>query len=162
MNEEVLERLLIDRALGALAPDVESLLTDYLAARPQASGEAAELERVVRQSAAALKQPGRVIPLPRKLQTARWVGNALRFRQRLALAASFVVGAALAAVLLEANRSGSGQSAAHIAQRPAPAAVRTQPLVLEGQAASLPFWSNQRALLLVAASQHPGNLPASN
>jgi len=45
IDPEILERLLIDRALGELSPDAEALLEDYLARQPEASEEAQEIAR---------------------------------------------------------------------------------------------------------------------
>ena len=45
IDPEILERLLIDRALGELSPDAEALLDDYLAREPEASEEAEEIAR---------------------------------------------------------------------------------------------------------------------
>jgi len=47
LNSETLERILFDRSLGELAPDVEALLRDYLADRPQAGRLAEEAEQTV-------------------------------------------------------------------------------------------------------------------
>ncbi|HVS69627.1 MAG TPA: hypothetical protein VHQ47_00060 [Phycisphaerae bacterium] len=43
MNGEMLERLLMDRALGGLAPEVEALLVEYLERDEKARGRAEEL-----------------------------------------------------------------------------------------------------------------------
>lgn len=47
MKPETLERILFDRSLGELAPDVEALLQDYLEDRPQAGHLAEEAEQTV-------------------------------------------------------------------------------------------------------------------
>jgi hypothetical protein len=47
LNSETLERILFDRSLGELAPDVEALLRDYLADRPQAGRLAEAAEQTV-------------------------------------------------------------------------------------------------------------------
>jgi len=56
MDEEVIERLLIDRAVGALDPDVEALLCDFLAGNREiderylATAEVVELSRTLLRS----------------------------------------------------------------------------------------------------------------
>ncbi|MGD0813435.1 MAG: hypothetical protein ABSA83_07515 [Verrucomicrobiota bacterium] len=63
MKSDVLERLLIDRASGELAPDVEELLEAHLEREPAARKEAAEIEdtlRLARQAMAGQK----VVKLP--------------------------------------------------------------------------------------------------
>ena len=54
IDPEILERLLIDRALGELSPDAEALLEDYLAREPEASEEAEEIARAVDAARCAL------------------------------------------------------------------------------------------------------------
>jgi anti-sigma factor RsiW len=63
MNNEVLERLLIDRAAGELPPDVEELLEAHLLQNPAASKEAAQIGETLRLARLALAgQPE--VPLP--------------------------------------------------------------------------------------------------
>jgi len=56
MNKEVIDRLIIDRAVGALDPDVETLLDDYLSQhqeiedRFRATAEAVQLSRTLLRS----------------------------------------------------------------------------------------------------------------
>ena len=47
MDKEILDRLLMDRALGALEPDVEALLEHYLAQHPDDSVRCRETEDLV-------------------------------------------------------------------------------------------------------------------
>jgi anti-sigma factor RsiW len=66
MNNEVLERLLIDRAAGELSPDVEELLEAHLQQDPAARKEAAEIGETLRLARLALAgQPAVALPVPR-------------------------------------------------------------------------------------------------
>ena len=63
MNKEVLERLLMDRAVGELPPDVEVLLEDHLDEHPEARKEAVAIGETVRLARQALAgQPAEVLP----------------------------------------------------------------------------------------------------
>ena len=71
MKQEILNRLLIDRSLGALAPDVAALLEAYLEREPADSEAAAEIEESVRLARKALEggpavqlPPLKMLPLP--------------------------------------------------------------------------------------------------
>ena len=63
MTQEILNRLLIDRSLGALAPDVTALLDGYLEREPDHSEVAGEIEESVRLAKLALRS-GPAIQLP--------------------------------------------------------------------------------------------------
>ncbi|MGP8199204.1 MAG: anti-sigma factor family protein [Limisphaerales bacterium] len=63
MKSDVLERLLIDRAAGELAPDVEELLEAHLEREPAARREAAEIEETLRLARLALAGQ-KVVELP--------------------------------------------------------------------------------------------------
>lgn len=102
MNRECLERLIRDRAAGALEPDVAELLEAFVAGRP----EARELERL---SAAAtlarkaLAQPSAIrVPAFPQAAIARRAGRSrtIRLARPIALAAS------LAAAFLIGRRQG--------------------------------------------------------
>ncbi len=63
MNNEVLERLLIDRAAGELSPDVEELLEAHLLQHPAAREEAAQIGETLRLARRALAgQPAVTLP----------------------------------------------------------------------------------------------------
>jgi anti-sigma factor RsiW len=63
MKNDVLERLLIDRAAGELSPDVEELLEAHLQQEPAARREAAEIEETLRLARLALAgQPAVALP----------------------------------------------------------------------------------------------------
>ena len=47
MDAETLQRLMLDRALGALPSDCETLLDAYLASRPEAAALSRELDAAV-------------------------------------------------------------------------------------------------------------------
>ena len=57
MNPELLERLLIDRALGQLSPDVVALLSEHLGKNPQIAKLADELDETVMLATNATKRP---------------------------------------------------------------------------------------------------------
>ena len=66
MNNEVLERLLIDSASGELAPDVAELLEAHLQQNPAARKEAAEVGETLRLAQLALAgQPSAALPVVR-------------------------------------------------------------------------------------------------
>ena len=74
IDPEILERLLIDRALGELSPDAEALLEDYLAREPEASEKAEEIARTVGAARCALAPSEEVDShaLPPLLLYGRW------------------------------------------------------------------------------------------
>jgi hypothetical protein len=157
MNHEILERLLIDRALGQLTEDVEALLAEHLSSSSQAGKMAEDIEMTVSLAAKAL--PPSRIAAPAQFP----ISNLLReehFRRRLALAASFILGAGVAFLGLKAAtlRSDHAATPPAVAQSvnavPAP-----QPSAeVEREAQFLPFWSNRRAILLAtAARRQPEN-----
>jgi len=58
MDNEILDRLLIDRAVGALDPDVETLLDDYLARNREIEERFLETAEVVKLSRTLLRSEG--------------------------------------------------------------------------------------------------------
>jgi anti-sigma factor RsiW len=54
MNQEIIERLVIDRASGELTPDTAALLEDLLGREPAAQAEAAKIEETLRLAKRAL------------------------------------------------------------------------------------------------------------
>ncbi|TWT44619.1 hypothetical protein RAS1_10340 [Phycisphaerae bacterium RAS1] len=66
MNAETLERLILDRALGALDADVAALLDAHLRDNPAAAAEAAAIERTMARVRAATRTnpPINVPPFP--------------------------------------------------------------------------------------------------
>lgn len=81
MNIDTLDRLLLDRALGALDAESAELLDAYLAAAPSAADRAARYDAAAQRVRAALLEPAtaeRVPPFPhdllaRKVRTLRLV-----------------------------------------------------------------------------------------
>ena len=153
MNPDTLENILIDRALGALSPDVETLLQEYLATHPDAAATVAEWEATVALTTAVMRHPPSPRALPPCVATAF---SPSRTQSVLALAASFVVGAGITMLALHATAP--RQAPVLIAQQPAhivplaPAKVKLPPEI-ERRARSLPFWSRERAYLLAGATR---------
>jgi anti-sigma factor RsiW len=156
MKPDIIERLLLDRALGRLDPDVDALLADYLANDAFAATQARELQDVVHLASEAVRQPVPAVEPPNQIRRLIWRHRAER---TLALAASFVIGVGITALALRANlwhddNSVSLAPSIQNASTPSPclnALVKTK---IE----SLPFWSNQRLYLLASASTADANV----
>src|ERR1051325_3403125 len=65
MNNEVLERLLIDHDAGELSPDVEELLENHLQQDPAARVKASELRETLQLARLALASES-IVALPRR------------------------------------------------------------------------------------------------
>jgi hypothetical protein len=151
MKSDVLERLLMDRALGHLEPDVEALLADYLGDDKMAVIQHRELQNVVHLATEVVRRPAPPIELPNPIHRLMWRHRA---EQALALAASFVVGVGITALVLCASfRPGNVaiSSAPANVGRPVVSTARLTPVASKIE--SLPFWSNQRAYLLASAAE---------
>jgi anti-sigma factor RsiW len=150
MKPDILERLLMDRALGHLDPDAEVLLADYLVNDPAAATQARDLQETVRLATEVMRRPAPVVEMPTQIHQLVW---RRRTERMLALAASFVVGAGLTALLIHETYLPIG---AVVASRPAttgsPKVAVLRPSLVKGQIESLPFWSNQRIYLLASAA----------
>ena len=72
MKPDVLERLLMDSALGRLEPDVEALLADHLAVDPSAATQAKELQSVVNLATEVIRTPSPAVELPRQIRPLIW------------------------------------------------------------------------------------------
>ena len=144
MKPDILERLLMDRALGRLDPDAEVLLADYLANDPAAATQARELQETVHLAAEVMRSPAPALEMPVQIHRLAWHHRA---EQVLALAASFVVGVGLTALLIHANPHQENVTVA----RP-PTIAKIQPALVKGKIESLPFWSNQRIYLLASTA----------
>ena len=162
MKPDVMERLLIDRALGRLDPDVDALVADYLANDPASAAQARELHDVVDLATEAVRQPVLAVEVRQGLATPNAFGAPHQFHrlvwrhraeQVLALAASFAIGAGITAAAFRANlrHDDSTVSLAQSIQN-APSRLPRQNALLEGRINSLPFWSNQRLYVLAQAS----------
>ena len=148
MNQEILENLLIDRALGQLSPDVAALLDDYLAHNPAAAELATTLDDTVALASNILK------PLPHPIKPATDF-KVVRFptpvRLTLAMAASFAVGIGITFLAVQGLRPVSPtDSQPRIAEQPAtkPSPTPSEYAHASPEARSLPFWSRERAYLL--------------
>lgn len=154
MKPEVMERLLMDSALGRLDPDVEALLADHLAGDLAAATQARELQSVVRLATEAVRTPAPVVELPSQIHRLVWRHRA---EQVLALAASFVVGMGITALVFHANFRRENVAVAHAPAIPNPPTVAgTRTALVVSRLDSLPFWSNQRVYLLAAAASKTG------
>ena len=154
MKPDVLERLLMDSALGRLDPDVEALLADHLAGDPAAATQARELQSVVRLATDAIRTPLPAIELPCQIHRLVWRH---RTEQVFALAASFVVGAGITALVFHANLRRENVTAARTPAIPSsPIVAGTQSASMASKLDSLPFWSNQRVVLLAAGASKAG------
>ena len=100
MKPDVMERLLMDRALGRLDPDVHALLNDYLAKDASAAVQAREFQDVVGLAEIAIRQPTLATEPPNRIRRIIWRH---RTEQALALAASLVVGAGISFLALRSS-----------------------------------------------------------
>lgn len=151
MKPDVLERLLMDRALGRLEADVEALLSDHLARDPAATAQAGELQEVVFMATKAVRPSTHAIELPSQIHRLVWRHRA---EQALALAASFVIGIGITALVFRASlRRDANVASRTPANASSPAAVAVRLTPARSQIESLPFWSNQRAYLLASAPE---------
>jgi anti-sigma factor RsiW len=140
MKSDVLERLLIDRAAGALAPDVEELLAAHLEHDPAARSEAAEIEETLRLARLALA--GRkVVALPEARPSWRAPSRAW------AAAACFACG-----LFLGMFGSRERSAASRTASAPSPGTVATTTANESG------FWSAHR----LRAGLPPINVKSEN
>jgi anti-sigma factor RsiW len=155
MKPDVTERLLLDRALGRLDPDVDALLTDYLANDASATAQAQELQDVVHLASKAVRQPVPTVEPPNQIHRLIWRHRAER---ALALAASFVIGVGITALALRADlrHEDNTVSLAPSIQNASMPSPHLNALV-KGKIESLPFWSNQRLYLLASASTADAN-----
>jgi anti-sigma factor RsiW len=155
MKPDVIERLLMDRALGRLDPDVDALLADYLANDASAASQARELQDVVHLAGEAVSQPVLAVEPPNQIHRLVWRHRA---EQTLALAASFVIGVGITALAFRANlrHEDNSVSLAPSIQNVSMPSPRRDALV-KSKIESLPFWSNQRLYLLASASTAAAN-----
>jgi len=153
MNHEILERLLIDRALGQLPEDVEALLAEHLSSSPETRTMAEQIQESVNLAAMALPRPRTARPAP--LQISGLVRTE-RIRRGLALAASFAIGASVAffgmrAAALRSERPPNVRAVAEVRDTSAPPHLSAE---VKREAESLPFWSNRRVFLLTTNETH--------
>jgi anti-sigma factor RsiW len=152
MKPDILERLLMDRALGRLDPDTEVLLTDYLANDPTAAAQARALQETVQLATAVMRRPASIVEMPTQIHQLVWRHRTERV---LALAASFIIGVGLTALLIHTT---SLRENVALVNPPPPTIAKIQPALVKGKIESLPFWSNQRIYLLAAAANSKENV----
>jgi anti-sigma factor RsiW len=99
MKPEILETLLLDRALGELSPEVAALLDAHLAQHPDAAHRAAEFAATLQLARAATAAPAGSPPRPLDLARLRQVQHAQQSASRRAeifrLAACLALGLGL-------------------------------------------------------------------
>lgn len=141
MDAETLERLLMDRALGGLAPDVDALLDAYLAQDPSAAERAREFTAAAAAARAVLGAHGREalppFPGPRlaALEAAR---RRLRIvRNVTSLAAVLIIGIGLGIGLARDARR---------APRPDTRPARLVLATVERPMRNTSMWSKQRLI----------------
>lgn len=160
MKPDALERLLMDRALGRLEPDVEALLSEYLARDPAATAHATELQEVVRMATKAVRPLTPEIEQPSQIHRLVWRHRA---EQVVALAASFVIGIGITALVFRASlRRDANVASRTTANVGSPAAVAARLAPVRSKIESLPFWSNQRAYLLASVPEKSSPKAAVN
>jgi hypothetical protein len=142
MDDETLQRLMLDDSLGALSDDIRSLLAECIeAAGAPAAARAAQYRRTVDDARAAMVQPsGAALP---PFPAARLRREALTIRRRraagriAALAACLVLGLGLGRLVFgRADVPAPAPAAITVAQVAAPAAPAPQ--------AVTEFWSSSR------------------
>jgi anti-sigma factor RsiW len=94
MNDEILERLLMDRCLGELSPDASALLDDWLGREPAAKAKAAELVDTLQLARHALRHDPAPAVLRPRFRAPAWIPSLA------AMAACFAVGVGLTWLLL--------------------------------------------------------------
>ena len=156
MKPDILERLLMDRALGRLDLDADVLLTDYLANDPAAATQARELQETVQLATEVMLCPAPAVEMPVQIHQLVWRHRA---NQMLALAASFVIGVGFTALLTYWTYIPINVAAVHPPTAPnLPTIAKTQPALVKSKIESLPFWSNQRIYLLASAANSKENV----
>ncbi len=90
IKQEVLERLLIDRALGEMSPEVETLLAEYLSREPASLDETREVSQAVELARRAFAVPEETPRTPRLR-----VGGEARFLWRVGARAAALAACAL-------------------------------------------------------------------
>ncbi|MEW6251160.1 MAG: hypothetical protein AB1716_10970 [Planctomycetota bacterium] len=141
MNAEVLERLMLDDALGALPPDTQALLRGFLELDHSTAGRAREFaetvsvaRRLLTPAGAGAERPMPAFPA-RRIRRAIWQGRGLRVMTRAAGAAAvLMIGVFVGANLWSSAPVGSTQ--------PAKTAVAIENVAKEASPDSI--WSAER------------------
>ena len=160
MKTEVLEALLLDRALGQLTPEVEALLAEYVATHPQATDALPNWDETVSLAATVLKKQPPALKLPPSPVV---VFPRSRLRSLAALAASFAAGAGLAVLGLRSGPSPTVNPIPHQSSLTVPAPIAA-PVVRQTEVPpairTLPFWSTERAIALATTKRtNTHNIP---
>ncbi len=132
MKPEMLDALLLDRALGELTPEVAALLDAHLTRDPTARQRATEFSASVMLARAAVatpREPPRPLDVARLQRERRAVVSTMRAAQLLRLAACLALGLALGWL-------------AHPASKPAaPLVASALPTVTRPSEPATDFWS---------------------
>ena len=151
MDSETLERLMLDRALGALPADCEALLVAYLESHPEAASACREIEQAVGLARRALAEeptkPLPAFPADRLLRSGRSFRLWRTARVAAAVAASIAIGFGAHVWLSRASTTGSGRP-------PAPmVAYSGSEQVSEDGREGAAFWSGRRLYERAAGTQ---------
>jgi hypothetical protein len=151
MNEKILERLLIDRALGGLAPDVAALLEAYLDKDPGPAGLRREIDETVRLAGSALPRPPlRALPPPKFVafpRRSRAAAHPWRQWWPVELAAVFVAGLMFGLW--------SSRPPLPPASRPDPGQTIALQMPAGSESGTASFWSTARVAELQSKSPAP-------
>ena len=153
MNQEILEKLVMDKAFGTLSRDVEALLDAYLAKSPadarlaRETSEAIAMARTLMKPSLTsalprLKTAPLSLPKPRREQDPRWAAA-----WPLKLAAVFVFGLSMGSYLVR-------HAEVHTPPTRLVALVQNQHAVDASSIWSVQRWTNQRAENPPAQSSH--------
>ena len=151
MNSETLERLMLDRALGALPADCEALLTAYLESHPDAAAACREIEQTVGLARRSLaKEPIESLPAfpaDKLLRSGRSLRLWRTAKTAVAVAASIAIGFGAHAWLSRAASPGPGRTT------PPALAYSGSERVSEESAEGSAFWSGRRLYERAAGTQ---------
>lgn len=151
MKNETLERLLLDRALGRLPPDVEELLEGQLATDRAAARSAEEFTMAVMLAKRVMKRP---VPTAVGHTHVRSSIRRQNGRGLLALAASFVLGAVITFFGMRTSTAPQRQVASAVQLgRTAEMAHSSPAPAVEHAVRTLPFWSHERIYALASAAK---------
>jgi hypothetical protein len=139
VNADVLDRLLMDRALGVLAPDVETLLGAYLEREPDAARRVAEYADATGLAGRLLKVGG-AKPLPPFPEAKLREAEVARRRRRIVRQVASLAACVLVGVWAGAWWGGTA------GVEPAPGPRTTNPVVVDAGSSGddAGFWSLER------------------
>ena len=154
LNPETLERLLIDRSLGAIAPDVSELIGVYLKHDAGAAGMARELDQtaVLARQSLSVRGSGSLPSFPAaRLKQARRLARGWSIAGRVAMIAAGIVLGLAAGSLRYGSPTGLGQDGQTAVSADRPTAPVQSVADTEG------FWSARR-LYERRAAESPNNV----